>query len=52
MTPKRVRTDPEHIGEKQEEDIQYINQLNMDGDGKKHQMETMQNLNKQNWHKL
>ena len=39
MTPKRMRIEPGHIGEKQKEGIQYINQLSMDGDGQKHQME-------------
>ena len=51
MTPKRMRADPEHIGEKQKDD-QHTNYLNMDGDGQIHQMGTMQNLHKNNWHKL
>ena len=35
MTPKRMRIEPGHIGEKQKDNIQQTNQLSMDRDGQK-----------------
>ena len=44
MTPKRMRTEPEFSGEKQQDNIQSINYLNMAGSGQEHQMEQIQNF--------